>query len=348
MATGTSFEPPDSSAATAVAVDWEIDRFLRSLVGLSASTKQAYGDDVERFADWCASAGIRGPVHVTRPFVRRWLADVSRGGLAPATSSRRLAAIRRYYAFLRRIGLVTGDPTDQVRGPAKASRLPRVLTQGEITDLLDRPVLRAQSPLAHVWDGQDQAIVELLYSSGLRVAELCGLTDRSFDRRRLILTVRGKGDKERLVPVGEPAAQALCRWIDELRPLLRAQQPSPDGPGSADEFTTTFVNARLRPMGPRDVRRIVDRRSSRPTHPHALRHTFATHLLDGGADLRVVQELLGHADLATTQRYTHVSKDRLRTVHQTTHPRAGGSASDRTSVAPADPGEPGPRESGDC
>jgi integrase/recombinase XerC len=297
-------------------IDWDIERFVRSLIGLSASTRLAYGDDVKRFADWCDFAGVSGPVQVTRPIVRRWLADVSRAGLAPSTSSRRLASVRRYFVFLRHQGSVDVDPTDQVRGPAKASRLPRVLTQGEITDLLDRPPRRAVSPLADVWDGQDQAIVELLYSSGLRVAELCGLSDNAFNRRRLLLTVRGKGDKERLVPVGEPAAQALCRWIDDLRPQLR--------PVADHEFVSTFVNARLRPMGPRDVRRIVDRRASRPTHPHALRHTFATHLLDGGADLRAVQELLGHADLATTQRYTHVSKDRLRSVHQATHPRARG------------------------
>jgi integrase/recombinase XerC len=290
---------------------WEIDRFIRSLVGLSAATRLAYGDD---FVDWCSTNSLGEPGKVTRVFVRRWLADAARSGLAPSTLGRRLAAVRRYFAFARSLGLIAVDPTDQVRGPAKASRLPRVLTQGEVTDLLDRPTERAPSSLSVVWDGRDQAILELLYSSGLRVAELCGVSDASFDRRRRLLTVRGKGDKERVVPVGEPAADALCRWIDVLRPQL----------GSGDEFasTATFVNSRLQPIGPRDVRRILDRRASRPTHPHALRHTFATHLLDGGADLRAVQELLGHADLATTQRYTHVSKDRLRSVHQATHPRA--------------------------
>ena len=298
---------------------WAIDRFLRSLVGLSGATTLAYGDDVRRFASWCASVKVDEPTEVDRSIVRRWLADGSRQGLAPATASRRLASVRRYFGFLRARGTVAVDPTDQVRGPARASRLPRVLTQSEVTDLLDRPDCDQATEISALWDGQDQAILELLYSSGLRVAELCSLTDGAFDRRRLMVTIRGKGDKERMVPVGEPAAQALGRWIDDLRPQLFAGFS-----GTFERPSSTFVNTRLHPLGTRDVRRIVDRRSSRPTHPHALRHTFATHLLDGGADLRSVQELLGHADLATTQRYTHVSKERLRSVHESTHPRAGG------------------------
>ncbi len=298
---------------------WDVDRFVRSLVGLSTATSRAYCDDVQRFAQWCSLADVDVPAHVDRSIIRRWLADGSRQGLAPSTTSRRLASVRRYYAFLGARGVVAVDPTDQVKGPARASRLPRVLTQSEITDLLDRPVRDRAGKDCELWDGQDQAILELLYSSGLRVAELCGVTDGAFDRARLMLTIRGKGDKERMVPVGEPAARALLRWVDVLRPQLFA-----GAHGTVERPPSTFVNTRFHPLGARDVRRIVDRRSSRPTHPHALRHTFATHLLDGGADLRSVQELLGHADLATTQRYTHVSKDRLRSIHEATHPRAGG------------------------
>lgn len=322
---------------------WEIDAFLRSLVNLARSTTLAYSNDVSSFVAWCVEAGVVRPADVNRALVRRWMADLSRAGLSPSTSNRRLAAVRRYMAFLRRNGVVIVDPSEQVRAPAKASRLPRVLSQSEITDLLDRPPTRPSSSRSRpirvrpalgiadetpLWAQQDQAVLELLYSSGLRVAELCGLRDGSWDRRRNVLTILGKGSKERLVPIGEPAAAALARWIDDARPDLVPQSP------------TTFVNHRLRPMGPRDVRRIVDRRSSRPTHPHALRHTFATHLLDGGADLRVVQELLGHADLATTQRYTHVSKDRLRLVHQSSHPRAGNirqSPVERALVGPDGP-----------
>jgi integrase/recombinase XerC len=285
--------------------DWGIDRFGRSLANLSDATALAYRDDTIRFREWCLQQGTVSPQAVQRPLVRAWMADLARNGLTPSSMARRLAGVRRYFGFLRSAGSVDHDPTEQVKAPAKASRLPRVLTQGEVTDLLDRS--DAHDP----WARQDQAILELLYSSGLRVAELCGLTDGAWDRRRQVVTIRGKGNKERVVPIGDPAAAALSIWVDTVRPSL------------IDAAPTTFVNRRLHPLGPRDVRRIVDRRASRPTHPHALRHTFATHLLDGGADLRVVQELLGHADLATTQRYTHVSKDRLRSVHQATHPRAG-------------------------
>ena len=295
--------------ATVNGDDWGVERFVRSLVNLSDATALAYRDDTIRFRQWCNEQGTSSPQAVQRPIVRRWMAELARSGLTPSTTARRLAGVRRYFGYLRSVGEIDHDPTELVKAPAKASRLPRVLTQGEVTDLLDR------SDIHDAWDRQDQAVLELLYSSGLRVAELCGLTDGAWDRRRQVVTIRGKGNKERVVPIGEPAAVALASWIDGARPLLVAAAQ------------TTFLNRRLHPLGPRDVRRIVDRRASRPTHPHALRHTFATHLLDGGADLRVVQELLGHADLATTQRYTHVSKDRLRSVHQSTHPRAGAAVS---------------------
>ena len=297
--------PATVVALTVNGDDWGVDRFVRSLVNLSDATALAYRDDTMRFLQWCKKCGAVAPQAVQRPLVRRWMAELARSGLTPSTIARRLAGVRRYFGYLRSVGEIDHDPTEQVKAPARASRLPRVLTQGEVTDLLDR------SDGHDGWGRQDQAVLELLYSSGLRVAELCGLTDGAWDRRRQVVTIRGKGNKERVVPIGEPAAVALATWIDVARPaLVQAAQ-------------TTFLNRRLHPLGPRDVRRIVDRRASRPTHPHALRHTFATHLLDGGADLRVVQELLGHADLATTQRYTHVSKDRLRSVHQSTHPRAG-------------------------
>ncbi len=289
--------------------DWGVERFVRSLVNLSDATALAYRDDTIRFRHWCNEQGTASPQAVQRPIVRRWMAELARSGLTPSTTARRLAGVRRYFGYLRSVGEIDHDPTELVKAPAKASRLPRVLTQGEVTDLLDR------SDVHDAWDRQDQAVLELLYSSGLRVAELCGLTDGAWDRRRQVVTILGKGNKERVVPVGEPAAVALASWIDIARPQLVAAAQ------------TTFLNRRLHALGPRDVRRIVDRRASRPTHPHALRHTFATHLLDGGADLRVVQELLGHTDLATTQRYTHVSKDRLRSVHQSTHPRAGAAVS---------------------
>jgi site-specific recombinase XerD len=153
----------------------------------------------------------------------------------------------------------------------------------------------------------------VLYGCGLRVAELTALDVGDVDLTGRRLTVWGKGGKQRVVPLGEPAADALARWLHDGRHAL-VTEATPDG--------AAFLNSRGKRLTPRDARRIVDRRATAPTHPHALRHTFATHLLDGGADLRVVQELLGHADLATTQRYTHVSKERLRSVHAATHPRA--------------------------
>ena len=160
---------------------------------------------------------------------------------------------------------------------------------------------------------RDDAVVEVLYGSGLRVAELCGLQRDDLDLDRLRITVWGKGSKQRQVPLSEASAVALRRWLVDGRARLAAPSTS---------ASVVFVNLRGNPLTSRDVRRILDRRSVEPTHPHALRHTFATHLLDGGADLRAVQELLGHQDLATTQIYTHVSRERMRRVFDQTHPRA--------------------------
>ncbi len=166
-------------------------------------------------------------------------------------------------------------------------------------------------------------MLEVLYGSGLRVAELCGLRRADVDLGRCRLTVWGKGSKQRVVPLSEPARDALAAWLGDARAQLGRSGPAgaPD-PEELVPEAPVFVNRRGHALTPRDVRRILDRRSVNPTHPHALRHTFATHLLDGGADLRAVQELLGHADLATTQLYTHVSKERLRHVFEASHPRA--------------------------
>jgi site-specific recombinase XerD len=172
-----------------------------------------------------------------------------------------------------------------------------------VTALLDVP---PGTPV----DRRDLAVLELLYAAGIRVSELCGLNRSDIDLRARTVTVVGKGGKQRRVPIHDAAVDALRTWLEDGRDDM-------EGPSEA-----AFVNRRGARLGPRDVRRILDRRSASPTHPHALRHTYATHLLDGGADLRVVQELLGHASLATTQVYTHVSKERLRAVYGETHPRA--------------------------
>lgn len=190
-----------------------------------------------------------------------------------------------------------------------------MLASGELEALLESAVPDdpPADPRVEAARLRDDAVLELLYGSGLRVSECCGLDVDGLDLADATVTVWGKGGKQRRVPMSEPSADACRHYLQSARPVLCG----PETPRSA-----VFLNARGRRLGPRDVRRIVDRRSVVPTHPHALRHTYATHLLDGGADLRVVQELLGHSSLRTTQRYTHVSKERLVGVYRKTHPRA--------------------------
>jgi site-specific recombinase XerD len=246
---------------------------------------------------------VAGPADVDRLHLRRYLASLGTRRLARATVARKAAALRCYFAWCARQGRVDSDPARTLRAPSGKGRLPRVLSGGEIGSLLDRPADSAT-------DQRDLAVLELLYAAGLRVSELCGLDRAGVDLRGRTVTVLGKGGKERRVPIHDRATWALQQWLD----AGRAEMPGP--------HEAVFVNQRGARLGPRDVRRILDRCAESPTHPHALRHTFATHLLDGGADLRVVQELLGHASLATTQIYTHVSKERLRSVYEGTHPRA--------------------------
>jgi site-specific recombinase XerD len=208
---------------------------------------------------------------------------------------------------LARTSRVPIDPSIGVSVPSGDGRLPRVLRADELRALLDEPSARVESD-ADAVRLRDDAVLELLYGSGLRISELCGLGPDDVDVRSRTVTVWGKGGKQRRVPISEAAAEAVTGW------LRRGRAETDDD--------ALFHNARGHRLTPRDCRRIIDRRALAPTHPHALRHTFATHLLDGGADLRVVQELLGHADLSTTQRYTHVSKERLRAVYEASHPRA--------------------------
>ena len=259
--------------------------------------------DVSAFAEWMSRSGVLAPDGVDRMHLRRYLASLGTRKLARATIARKAAALRCYFAWLTRHGRVSTDPARSLRAPSGGGRLPRVLSNGEVSSLLDVGALDAL-------DRRDLAVLELLYAAGLRVSELCGVDRGDVDLRGRTVTVLGKGAKQRRVPIHDAAVAALRAWFEDGRDQM-------DGPPEA-----AFVNRRGSRLGPRDVRRILDRRSASPTHPHALRHTYATHLLDGGADLRVVQELLGHASLATTQVYTHVSKERLRSVYGETHPRA--------------------------
>ena len=286
-----------------MSADWDLPGFSSWLGGRAAATSKAYLSDVTSFAEWMSRSGIDSPSGVDRLHLRRYLASLGTRKLARATIARKAAALRCYFSWLVRQGRLPEDPARSLRAPSGGGRLPRVLSSGEVTSLLDLPT---GTPV----DRRDLAVLELLYAAGLRVSELCGLDRGDVDLRGRTVTVLGKGGKQRRVPVHDAAVAALRAWFEDGRDDM-------DGPPEA-----AFVNQRGARLGPRDVRRILDRRSASPTHPHALRHTYATHLLDGGADLRVVQELLGHASLATTQVYTHVSKERLRSVYGETHPRA--------------------------
>jgi integrase/recombinase XerC len=283
--------------------DWNLAGFEAWLGGRAAATRRAYISDVGAFAQWMSRSDVVGPAAVNRMHLRRYLASLGTRQLARATVARKAAALRCYFGWLVRTGVLRDDPSKSLRAPSGSGRLPRVLSGGEVDALLD-------SPINSLIDQRDHAVLELLYAAGLRVSELCGLDRRGVDLVGRTVTVLGKGSKERRVPIHDEAVAALKAWLDEGREAM-------PGPQEA-----VFVNQRGQRLGPRDVRRILDRRAASPTHPHALRHTYATHLLDGGADLRVVQELLGHASLATTQIYTHVSKERLRSVYEETHPRA--------------------------
>lgn len=296
---------------------WALPGFVASLSDVSPATVEAYASDVAAFCEWASAAGVEGPASVDRVLLRRYLAEArtarTRSGntTAARTLARKVAAIRRYFAWLTRTGVVDANPAARLTGPKGESRLPHVLTADDLDTLLDRPVARVRDDPIAV-KARDLAVLELLYGSGLRVSELCGLGPDDVDSDRRLVRVWGKGSKQRQVPITPPAAHAVVAWRERRAELATTESP-PDA---------LFLNRRGNRLGPRDVRRLLDRRAMSPTHPHALRHTFATHLLDNGADLRVVQELLGHASLQTTQVYTHVSKERLLQVYERTHPRA--------------------------
>jgi integrase/recombinase XerC len=292
---------------------WSEDEFVAALA-LSRSTLEVYRRDLAAFIEWTGRSGVGGPDQVDRRLLRRYLAHLSTRGLARRTIARKASVLRRYFRWTAATARTEGDPSAGLSAPSGTARLPRVLRTDELHQLLDDPApSNAQDPVRV----RDDAVLEVLYGSGLRVSELCDLDLDSVDLRRHRLVVWGKGAKERVVPLSEASVQALERWLDGPREQHLQSCDAAEGDSHA-----LFHNARGRRLAPRDVRRILDRRSPVPTHPHALRHTFATHLLDGGADLRVVQELLGHSDLATTQVYTHVSRERLRSVFESSHPRA--------------------------
>jgi integrase/recombinase XerC len=292
---------------------WQLDDFERSLTASSPNTVAAYRRDLNGFVEWAERAGFDGPQRVTRLDLRRFLAYLTTRTYARTSIARKASSLRRYFAWLRRTGVLATDPAVTLTALGGDGRLPEVLTATQVEHLLDDVPTKLDAQAEHL-RLRDDAVLEVLYGCGLRVGELCGLDTDRVDLGSNTLAVWGKGSKQRRVPLGEPAAVALQGWLSRGRHVLE--------PAQGPDVVAVFFNQRGKRLTSRDVRRILDQRSTNPTHPHALRHSFATHLLDGGADLRTVQELLGHADVATTQIYTHVSKERLRAVYHQTHPRA--------------------------
>lgn len=301
---------PDVVPAVAATVGdpWHLDEFAASLTSSAANTVAAYRSDLVAFIGWAARGDVYSPHQVDRTLLRRYVASLTTRQFAKRTVARKVSSLRRYFGYLRREGVLVADPSSALRAPSGEGRLPRVLDHSDVSTLLDGPTPDDEPHWRRL---RDDAVLEVLYGSGVRVGELCGLDLDSLQLAAGAVSVWGKGSKQRRVPLSAPAVAALRAWLDVRRDVVAPTA----GPA-------LFGNERGARLTTRDVRRIVDRRSPRPTHPHALRHSFATHLLDGGADLRAVQELLGHADVATTQRYTHVSNHRLREAYAESHPRA--------------------------
>ncbi len=283
---------------------------------LSPHTVAAYRRDLTQLATFLGRQR-RSLVAATYPELRRFLAQQATLGYARSSIARRVGTIHTFYRWATARGAVERDPAALLGRPKVRNRLPSVLRPREAAQLVEAPTPPADgAPLERHVALRDRAILELIYGSGLRVAEVAGLTVDRLDLTRGRVTVMGKGSKEREIPLSDPAVRALAEYLRSGRvPMATTDSPA------------AFFNRRGRPIGTRDIRRLVGRYgartlSGRRVTPHTLRHSFATHLLEGGADIRAVQELLGHASVATTQRYTHVSRSRLFDAYRQSHPRA--------------------------
>jgi integrase/recombinase XerC/integrase/recombinase XerD len=295
-------------------MNWEaalaaFDRDLRAR-GSAERTRKAYGIDLGGFSEWAGEQGL-APADVRYRDVRRFGAGLSNAGAAPATVGRKLAAVRGFYGYLVRVEKVGANPAELVSSPKRSEKLPQVLTTEQMRVLLER--IPAHTPL----ELRDRAMLELAYSCGLRCEEIVNLDEGSLDFETEQLRVMGKGSKERLLPVGEPAQRALRRYLDKGRHALvvdRGEQ-------------ALFLSKSGRRLSNSDITRRLglwtrEAALAAGVSPHSLRHSFATHLLEGGADLRTIQELLGHASISTTQVYTRVDAARLRDTYAASHPRA--------------------------
>jgi integrase/recombinase XerD len=285
--------------------------FLALESGHSANTVESYLRDLRRLGEFATSRGVRDPSRLSRRLLRDFVYLLKDLGLSASSIRRGVSAIRTYYGFLVGEGKVTDDPSDRLESPRRGRVLPEILSVQEVEALLGAP--RVEEPLA--W--RDRALLELAYGAGLRVSELCGLGLTDLLLSDNLVRVFGKGGKERLVPLGRSVIGAVSVYLHTMRPKL----------DKGKSRGRVLLNARGQPLSRVGAWGVVKRATERAgvtkrVTPHTLRHTFATHLLEGGADLRAVQEMLGHADLSTTQIYTHVDREYLRSVHKQFHPRA--------------------------
>ncbi len=283
--------------------------------GLSRNTLEAYRSDLQQFGQFLRERGL-DPLEVSTGDLRAFVSELATGrgeraAVAPATLQRKIACLRSFYRHLRREGTLTADPTAELRAPRPKARLPQVLTRDEVQALLSQPSGTEPSAL------RDRALLETMYACGLRASEAISLELGQVDLEAGIVRTRGKGAKERIVPIGSKAIEALRAYLDRARPKLVGLREEP----------RVFVNLRGGGLSRQGLYKIVQRHArsaglEQRMSPHTLRHTFATHLLAGGCDLRSLQEMLGHADIGTTQIYTHLSADRVRDVYFDAHPRA--------------------------
>jgi len=291
-----------------------IERFCEAVWledGLGEQTRQAYASDLGRLSAWLEQQpGRQGLKAATRTDLLGWISSGLAEGIKTSTAARRLSGIRRFYRYLLREGVVREDPTLRIDSPRLPRRLPDTLTEQDVDGLLAEPDPEVALEL------RDKAMLEILYGCGLRVSELTGLTVDQVNLRQGVVRIRGKGDKERLVPLGEEAIDWLVQYMKQGRPeLLKGQACDALFPGNrASAMTRQTFWYRIKHYASRAG-------IHKPLSPHTLRHAFATHLLNHGADLRVVQMLLGHSDLSTTQIYTHIARQRLQDLHHQHHPR---------------------------
>lgn len=305
-----------ASRQTGVACSPQIERFLRYLAaekGCSPLTIKSYREDLLQLEEFLGSAGCRSPAEASSPLLRRFAAGLHAAGYAASTVARKLASMRSLYAFGLREGWVRANPAKPLRSPRRPRKLPKFLTGDEIARLLAAPRPEAAGGL------RDRAILELMYSAGVRVQELVNLDDADLDLRNATVRVRGKGRRERLGIVGSHARAAVRAWM-----AARPRSPTAAGRAASQPLFTNKFGRRLSVRG---VARLLEKHLAVAglagrASPHTLRHSFATHLLDAGADIRSVQELLGHKSLVTTQIYTHVTTSRLLDAFDKAHPRA--------------------------